>query len=112
MSSSAAATLDKSARAKPPFRAEHVGSLLRPPELKAARDRLEGNHHKRVSGTRRFPELNFAFLEGGVGWAASLFADLIGHWEKRNRDALENTNPANLDHAELLALHGLDVAAE
>ena len=21
--------------------------------------------------TRRFPELNFAFLEGGVGWAAS-----------------------------------------
>jgi predicted TIM-barrel fold metal-dependent hydrolase len=54
--------------------------------------------------TRRFPELNFAFLEGGVGWACSLYADLIGHWEKRNRQALENTNPAQLDHAALLAL--------
>jgi predicted TIM-barrel fold metal-dependent hydrolase len=54
--------------------------------------------------TRRFPELNFAFLEGGVGWACSLFADLIGHWEKRNREALENTNPARLDRAALLAL--------
>jgi predicted TIM-barrel fold metal-dependent hydrolase len=54
--------------------------------------------------TRRFPELNFAFLEGGAGWACSLFADLIGHWEKRNRDALENTNPARLDRTELLAL--------
>src|SRR5437867_9452081 len=54
--------------------------------------------------TRRFPELNFAFLEGGVGWACSLYADLIGHWEKRNRSALENTNPASLDHSTLLAL--------
>jgi hypothetical protein len=54
--------------------------------------------------TRRFPELNFAFLEGGVGWASSLYADLVGHWEKRHRDALENTNPASLDHPALLAL--------
>lgn len=43
--------------AHPPFRAEHVGSLLRPPSLLSARDRLEGNHHKRVKGSRRFPEL-------------------------------------------------------
>jgi len=54
--------------------------------------------------TRRFPELNFAFLEGGVGWACSLYADLIGHWEKRRLDALDNTNPARLDQAALLAL--------
>ena len=54
--------------------------------------------------TRRFPELNFAFLEGGVGWACSLYADLIGHWEKRNRQALENTNPERLDRTTLLAL--------
>jgi predicted TIM-barrel fold metal-dependent hydrolase len=54
--------------------------------------------------TRRFPELNFAFLEGGAGWACMLFADLIGHWEKRNIRALENTNPARLDQAGLLAL--------
>src|SRR5216117_320038 len=54
--------------------------------------------------TRRFPELNFAFLEGGVGWACSLYADLVGHWEKRNRQALENTNPARLDQGGILAL--------
>src|SRR2546430_16973572 len=54
--------------------------------------------------TRRSHELNFAFLEGGAGWACSLYADLIGHWEKRNREALENTNPARLDRATLLAL--------
>ena len=31
-----------SARTTPPFRADHVGSLLRPPELHAARARLAG----------------------------------------------------------------------
>src|SRR5262245_7551161 len=54
--------------------------------------------------TRRFPDLNFAFLEGGVGWACMLYADLIGHWEKRNRAALESTNPGKLDRAALLDL--------
>lgn len=29
----------------------------------------------------RFPTLRFAFLEGGVAWAATLCADLVGHWE-------------------------------
>jgi predicted TIM-barrel fold metal-dependent hydrolase len=52
--------------------------------------------------TRRFPQLRFSFLEGGVGWARSLFADLIGHWEKRNINALANYDPANIDQ-ELLA---------
>jgi hypothetical protein len=47
--------------------------------------------------TRRFPTLNFAFLEGGVGWACTLYSDLIGHWKKRNVQALAHTNPANLD---------------
>ncbi|HXZ87166.1 MAG TPA: amidohydrolase family protein [Candidatus Binataceae bacterium] len=47
--------------------------------------------------TRRFPTLKFAFLEGGVGWACQLYADLIGHWKKRNAGALEEVNPANLD---------------
>ena len=41
----------------PPFRADHVGSLLRPEKLKAARDRLEGDHHTPVSDSRRFDEL-------------------------------------------------------
>src|SRR5262250_1678094 len=52
--------------------------------------------------TRRFPDLNFAFLEGGVGWACALYADLVGHWEKRNPEGLQNTNPSNLDAAALL----------
>jgi hypothetical protein len=52
--------------------------------------------------TRRFPDLNFAFLEGGVGWACMLYADLIGHWEKRNRHAIESTNPNKLDLGALL----------
>ena len=65
--------------------------------------------------TRRFPALRFAFLEGGVGWACMLYADLIGHWEKRNRRALEHTDPRSLDRALLMELVGRygseDVAA-
>lgn len=49
--------------------------------------------------TRRFPDLRFAFLEGGVAWACALYSDLIGHWEKRNPSALENYNPARMDVA-------------
>ena len=49
--------------------------------------------------TRRFPTLKFAFLEGGVSWGCSLYADLIGHWEKRNGKRIETYNPANLDRA-------------
>lgn len=55
--------------------------------------------------TRRFPTLKFAFLECGVGWGCSLYADLIGHWKKRNVQALENYNPANLNRAQLLDLY-------
>src|SRR5262245_35506917 len=52
--------------------------------------------------TRRFPDLNFAFLEGGVGWACMLYADLIGHWEKRNGEAIKSTHASKLDRAKLL----------
>lgn len=45
----------------------------------------------------RFPELRVAFQEGGVAWAASLYSDIIGHWEKRNRDAVQHYNPARFD---------------
>ena len=54
--------------------------------------------------TRRFPDLNFAFLEGGVGWACMLYADLVGHWEKRNGQAIQSTHPSKLDRARLLDL--------
>ncbi|MCI0768693.1 MAG: amidohydrolase family protein [Chloroflexi bacterium] len=54
--------------------------------------------------TRRFPGLNIAFLEGGIGWAIIMFAEIIGTWEKRNLDALELTNPANMDRQQYLDL--------
>jgi len=53
---------------------------------------------------QRFPSLRFAFQEGGVAWAAALRANLVGHWEKRNRDAVEHYNPALLDRAQLVSL--------
>ena len=54
--------------------------------------------------TRRFPELRFAFLEGGVGWASQLFGDLIEQWERRSAKALERMHPDRLDRAKLMSL--------
>ena len=45
----------------------------------------------------RFPELRIGFLEGGVAWAVSLLADMIGHWDKRNANAIGSLDPAQLD---------------
>jgi hypothetical protein len=61
--------------------------------------------------TRRFPELRFAFLEGGVGWGCQLFGDLIEHWERRGAQALERMKPEKLDRQLLTSLvekHGYD----
>jgi hypothetical protein len=55
--------------------------------------------------TRRFPTLNLAFLEGGVSWACRLYADLVGHWQKRNLGALREVDPAELDRDLFLDLH-------
>ncbi len=52
----------------------------------------------------RFPELRWAFLEGGVAWGVNLLADVIGHWEKRNRDVIGHYDPAALDVDELRRL--------
>mgnify|MGYP002633179299 CR=1 FL=1 len=55
--------------------------------------------------TRRFPSLRFGFLEGGVGWACSLYNDLIEHWEKRHIGVIEqNLDPAMIDRALLVDL--------
>jgi predicted TIM-barrel fold metal-dependent hydrolase len=65
--------------------------------------------------TRRFPELNFAFLEGGVGWGCQLFGDLMEHWERRGAPALKRMDPDKLDRKLLLDMvekHGYeDIAA-
>lgn len=59
---------------------------------------------------RRFPELRFCFLEGGVNWAVSLYNDLYEHWEKRNVGALrEWLDPTRIDRTllrELVAKYG------
>jgi predicted TIM-barrel fold metal-dependent hydrolase len=47
--------------------------------------------------TRRFPDLRFGFLEGGVGWGCQLFADLIEHWERRGAKGLAYMHPDKLD---------------
>jgi predicted TIM-barrel fold metal-dependent hydrolase len=55
--------------------------------------------------TKRFPTLNFAFLEGGVAWAMTLLNDIVEHWEKRNLESLErDLDPAKLDVALLAQL--------
>jgi predicted TIM-barrel fold metal-dependent hydrolase len=66
--------------------------------------------------TRRFPDLRFAFLEGGVGWGCQLFADLIEHWERRGRKGIAYMDPKKLDRTLLKSLvdkYGYDdMAAE
>lgn len=65
--------------------------------------------------TRRFPALRFGFLEGGVAWAATLYSDIVSHWEKRNLVALrQNLDPALVDRrqmGELLARYGPPASA-
>ena len=62
--------------------------------------------------TRRFPGLNFVFLEGGVAWAAALYSDIVGHWEKRNLGALRaNLDPALIDRALMIEMLGRYAAA-
>ena len=54
--------------------------------------------------THRFPELHFAFLEGGVAWAATLYSDIVGHYEKRNREAVAKYDPDRIDRNQLREL--------
>jgi predicted TIM-barrel fold metal-dependent hydrolase len=66
--------------------------------------------------TRRFPDLRFAFLEGGVGWGCQLFCDLIEHWERRGAKGLERMDPTKLNRQmlrELVDKYGYgEIAAE
>lgn len=45
----------------------------------------------------RFPNLRFAFQEGGVAWAGALLAGLVGHWQKRRIDRIGAYDPERLD---------------
>jgi hypothetical protein len=46
--------------------------------------------------TERFPTLKFGFMEGGAGWATTLYSDLIGHWKKRNLPFMRRHSNPNL----------------
>ena len=59
--------------------------------------------------TRRFPTLNFAFLEQGVARGAGLYAALIERWNKRGGANIERLDPAAIDWVQfdaLIARHG------
>ena len=51
---------------------------------------------------RRYPSLNFGFMEGGISWACQMCGDMIEHWEKRRRAGLQS--PRDTDVAELRRL--------
>lgn len=62
--------------------------------------------------TARFPSLNVAFLECGVGWGCTLYCDLVERWKKRGGAALGQYDPAKLDvgyMAEMFDRYGGDV---
>lgn len=75
----------------------HVGGLARAHEALSKALFMGGVY-------RRFPTLQFAYLEGGVMWGASLLADLLGHWEKRGSHAIDTLDPERLDVAAVMGL--------
>ncbi len=54
--------------------------------------------------TRRFPGLRVALLEGGADWGSHVYTHLVDRWEKRNRHAVRNYDPAAVDVDLLAAL--------
>ena len=54
--------------------------------------------------TRRFPRLRFAFLEGGVAWGCQLYADLVGHFEKRGAGRIQAYDPREIDRERMRRL--------
>jgi predicted TIM-barrel fold metal-dependent hydrolase len=54
--------------------------------------------------THRYPALRFAFLEGGVGVACRVYADLVSHWRRRGTAGLDDLDPRRVDIAEVMTL--------
>jgi predicted TIM-barrel fold metal-dependent hydrolase len=74
------------------YMANHIGSFAASMEAQCRSLFMGGVTH-------RFPQLAFGLLEGGVSWACQLYADLVGHWEKRNSKTIQHLNPARIDTA-------------
>ena len=75
----------------------HIGNFAAAGEL-TARSLLMGGV------PMRFPELRFAFQEGGTAWACNLYSDVLGHWQKRNAEAVRCYDPDALDRRMLDSL--------
>ena len=72
----------------PPFRAEHVGSLLRPANLLQARTEAEGDQYRQVSGPLKFDQLRKledAAIADVVTLQESVGLDVITDGEFRRR---------------------------
>ena len=72
------------------YMANHIGSFAASAEAVCRSLFMGGVPH-------RFPELAVGLLEGGVGWACILYADILSHWEKRNHETVHHLNPAQID---------------
>jgi predicted TIM-barrel fold metal-dependent hydrolase len=75
----------------------HIGNFAQAGEATCRSMVLHGVPH-------RFPELRCAFLEGGVAWAANLYSDLIGHFEKRGVPGIHAYDPDKIDRGVIKAL--------
>ena len=72
----------------PPFRAEHVGSLLRPAALLQARTEAEGDQYRQVSGPLKYEQLKQledAAIADVVMLQESVGLDVITDGEFRRR---------------------------
>lgn len=52
----------------------------------------------------RFPELRIGLMEGGVAIGVRIYGDMVGRFEKRSKDGLDNLDLRKLDTAELARL--------
>ena len=80
----------------------HIGNFAQAGEATCRTLFLHGVFH-------RHPELRCAFLEGGAGWACALYADMIGHFEKRGPKGIGAYDPEHLDRSlirDLFDRHG------
>jgi predicted TIM-barrel fold metal-dependent hydrolase len=86
----------RGARSVTNYTYNHIGNLAQAQEALAKALFLGGV-------VARFPQLNFGFMECGAGWACALLADLVGHFGKRSRQAMEYVDPGNLDVERLMS---------
>ena len=61
-------------------------------------------------GLKLSPGLRVGLLEGGADWGSHVYTHLVDRWEKRNRHAVQNYNPAHAD-LDLLVIALLHLAS-